>query len=499
MISSSHKGMVVAITVILFGTILSFFTNPLIVWVAIIALMLGGGLLGNPERMLLAYGVWAMVGPVLLQVAGGPVAYIDEALIAGCAATLIGMWVLRRRKDFKHKGFITVYGLLMLTVVVSFLFYRGSPISFVNVLFSYYAFPVILLLAYTCRSERNILVFIKTSAVFLLLQVVLNIGWIIGINPLPNRHAWVRNMSDICHGSIGRADWLAYASIALVFLFITTARYFPKGRLRTLSILLTVVAAIQFRFTFTNHALPYIVGCAGIYILMISRTIGSFVRYVVTGLVLVLILTFMAQAVKSSAVGVGGENISELFSKRNLDHRWRNFVRAPKMNLIKTVTLDWQHTHPRRWLIGLGPGNGTSTVGMTRVSPGAYELLADFYLTQTGEEERRGNSLLESTYSGLTAIWSEIGIIGYILFNALHWLLFFRVFRLVRQKRYTNLYQRILAEAFVPALFLFIISSFLNDLFWSDFWQVTIWVWAGFVFDPIPEIENDGENVQEIG
>lgn len=500
MINAQQKSIALALVIIFGGIILSFFANPFYAWGMLLAIMIGMGLFGAPERMLVAYVVWSLIGPLAQLVLGGPFAYIDESLCLGCIMVLVGIRSMKRPLAFSHKGYIVLFFALILVGVISTFASKAPLLPFVNGMLTYYSFPFVLLIAYECRSEKTMKYVWNLAAGFIVVQVLLNLGWIAGVNPLPNKHAMVGNYSDVCHGTLLSAQWVAYMMIWLIFLFISFGRYALSRQRKRIAYLLASIAFVQFQFTFTNHAYLYLILCAGIYLVVIARSANDFLKK------LVFISLFASIAItvgilaqrsiydknQSSAV-----QVSSVFSKQNLTARYDRFVRAPKMQLINKVTLRWARTEPFQWLIGLGVGNGTSAIGMTRVSPGAFELLAEHYLTQTGREQRAGSSIMESTYSGLVSLWSEIGALGYLIYQGMCFLVAFRVWKNLRRKRYTSIPQKILAESFIPAMLMYFISSFLTDAYYLDAWTVTLWAWAGLVFTPIRVDDEKPDDAKE--
>jgi hypothetical protein len=468
------------------GLVLSAYFQPLWVWSGIVALMFGAMLFGRPEKMLAGYFIWASVEPFMHQILPGIFDYVDEILLVGTMAVLIGIRTLRGRFSFSNKAFMALFKLLLLTGLVSSL-YSGAPIvSVVNCFISYFTFPFVLFLAYECRTEKVVRFVFKFAVIYFFIQIILNIGWIAGVNPLPNIHARARNYSDMCHGTLDSAQWLGYVFIWLFFLFVTVARHMPKGSRRGVYYILALAAFIQFQFTFTNHAYLYLLICAAVYMALLSKTLFSLLKVVPAIFICILIAFLVGQGVKSNVYTVEqSDNLSTIYSASNLKYRYDRFLHAPKMQLINRVTVNWLRTSPQKWLVGLGVGNGTSAIGMSRISPGAYELLADYYLTQTGRNERVGNSILESTTSGLVSLWSEVGMLGFVFYHWMCVLVYIRVWRNLRKGLYTSLYQQILAEAFIPAIVLYVLAAFLADPYYLDAWVVTMWAWAGLVFDPI--------------
>ncbi len=483
---------IVIFLVILSGFVASFLVNPLFAWFGLVAIMAGVILIGSPDRILLSYALWASISPLVMQVVGIS-RYMDEVFVLCCLAVLVGLRILRGKLSFNCNPFLLLCLFLLATLLATGLVNDSPKGAVVNAAVTYFAFPFIFFLSCEVRSEKSVRWFIRGAILFLLVQVALDLGWILGINPLPNRHAQSRNMLDICHGSLGRADWLAYAMICLFFLFISAARHLPKGgAFRRQVIFLLPVVLLQYRFAFTAHALLYFLLCGLFYLFLTSRSVWAFMKLLAIGVMVVAVLVFSVELARQQTFGERVEDTADLYSKRNLVRRYTIFKTAPKMQLIRKVAINWFHTAPQRWWLGMGMGNGTSVIGMSRVSPGAYDLLAEFYLTRSGVESMVGRSIMESTYSGLVSLWSEYGLIGLMAYCALYIFVFMRVYGLVRRGAYPNVHQRILAEAFLPVLLLYLGSNFLNELLFSDFWQVTIWTWAGFVFDPLPEA-NDGK------
>ncbi|MDZ8117327.1 hypothetical protein [Pontiella agarivorans] len=499
MIIQEAKSIMLALAIMGLGLAASFFVNPIMVWGVVFVLAVGINVLGSPQTLLKTYIIWSAVSPLILLIISGPFAFIDEALVLGCVIVLVGNFTIRRQFPFKNKAMLTTLGLLYFTTFVSLVFNRSPLFPFANAILTYFSFPVVFIFAYWFRSEKLIKWFLFMAGFFLFVQIALNAGWKLGVNLLPNKHAFVGNFQDMDHGSLDSAQWVGYAMIWILILFLAMARHLQK-KWRYLAYFGALISIIQFRYTFTNHAYLYLILCVGCFIVVISRNFGSIFRHAsVVGLVLIAFYTLSESFDTASQENYGARTN---FSKENLIFRFNKFVHAPKMQLIHKVSVEWVETNPSRWIIGMGAGNGTSSVGMARVSPGAYELLADYYLTQTGVDERHGQSIMESTYSGLVSLWSEVGIVGYLLFQILCLIPFLRVWKLVRRGSYWNRYQRILAESFVPAMLLYFISSFLTDAYYLDFWIVTMWTWAGLVYDPLPReddpVSSDGEKISDV-
>lgn len=474
------------IGLVLLGFILSFVASPIVVWGGMTVAFFGFLLIGYPQVLLFIYWAWASVMLLVTKVVGGPFKFLDELLVLATIVIFLGSKILKRDTTKCEKDMQLVVTAMYVIMVISVMLNRASPVNFLNVFVSYYTFPFVMFLAYRYRSEKGFSIFINWSFLFFLLQLVLNMGWKLRVNPLPNEHAMVGNYLDMFHGSIGGANWVAYLSISFFFLWISIIRTWPGTSWRRIAILLFPLGLIQFRFCYTNHAYLYMLPCIAIYIAVISRKISVMFKWL-TIFSIIGIGTIGIQSFSGGASGkyVEQESLSQQLSGQNLQKRWDKFLTAPKMQLVETVTKSWITSHPQRWLIGMGPGNGTSAVGMTRVSPGAYELLAPFYLTTSGNEELLGNSIMQSTYSGLVSIWSETGIVGYIVFLYLHLYVLLRIIKLLWNEAYSSRNQRILAETFVPTMVLYLISSLLLDTLHMDFWLVPIWVMAGFVWTPL--------------
>lgn len=103
-------------------------------------------------------------------------------------------------------------------------------------------------------------------------------------------------------------------------------------------------------------------------------------------------------------------------------------------------------------------------------------------------------------YSGILSIWSELGVVGYMLYMGLYISLIIHVVSKLRRNQYTEPVQLVLAEGFVMAGLLFLMVSFIADIFWAKYFAGALWIWAAMVWDPVaPERKKTESGESEVG
>jgi len=478
---------IIIIIAISAGLIASFIINPFMAWAAVVGMLLFMPLVARPGAVLF-FGCCLMSVQLLLSSISGLFDIFDEILILLCLAGLVGAGALQGKLKMKHRGYIHCCFGLWATVIISSLIGRPPIMATINSILTYFSFPIILIYAYQYRSERACRIFIQGSLIFLGLQLLLNAGWILGVNPLPNEFAVIRNMEDIAKGSVGRCDYLAYITISLMFLFYSVIKNKSYGKKTRMACIIAIpLCFLQLYLTHTPHAFFYIPIAGMVYLIFVERSIFKSLRVAALFIIIFISSFFVEKWISSTAVyRTQRVAFQETLSFENLRFRYNVFIMGPKMNLYRSIMLDSLSNEPRQWIIGFGAGNGTSAIGMSRATPGAVKLLAEYYLTTSGRQAMRGASITQQPAGGYISLWSEIGVIGFIYFQMLYLMPLFHISKHLWRGNYKHKSQRILAEAFLPTCLVVMQASFMADIYWSALFYFLLMVWAGFVFDPIP-------------
>jgi len=491
------RRMAFPVIIVIGAMVAGLFVNPIWAWAAMGAAMFGAILLGHSVRVLFVFWLWASIAPLVLQyTASSVVGYFDEILMLFVIGSIVGGVVLKKRQLSSMGGFMRLFMGLLLVLMISFLFNDKSLINTFQALFTYYLFPSILVatVMYIKCSRRNISLFIKCLLGLFLVQFVLNIGWFLRINPLVNRFRY--STVDFAQGTFASSAWAAYFSIAVIFLCFS-AGLKVRGKKRGLWLVGALAALLNLYMAHTNHAYLMVAVLYGLFIFLFTKERAM--KLVLAGCALVGAFTLLALERQFSSAEYSGyqENIGQTFSSENLSRRWRSFKLSPKVRLLDRIVVKNARNTPIEWLVGMGPGMGVSVVGMANVSPKALEYLAEYYFTQSGTQERADGSIMSSAYSGIFSIWSEIGLIGFLLYVALYLYPWMRVWRQFRRGVYLDSMQLIFAENFLLVIPLFLMVNVLTDLLFADYYVVGIWIWAGLIWNPIKEL-SPAEGLNDI-
>jgi hypothetical protein len=109
-------------------------------------------------------------------------------------------------------------------------------------------------------------------------------------------------------------------------------------------------------------------------------------------------------------------------------------------------------------------------------------------------ELSEGGSITGMPYSGVLALWGELGPFGAVLYLLPFFYAFWRVLALHRSGRYDDKVQNALAEAFVLLVPMFVFLNFLTDYFHNAFLQGGLWAMAAAVWTPGSVAQSDASD-----
>lgn len=476
-------------SIILAGLIGSMFFPPYLVWAGIMIAMFGAILLGHPRHLLFFFWLWAALLPLISQISNNPaIRYVDElfavAIIGVCAAGYVWRLSDQRRISGVTKIFIALIGV----TAVSFAVNRSPIANAVNFVLGYLSFPFVFFVAYTMLDRRHWRYLFGAVIGLMLLQFVLNVGWRLRINSLPNIFSYTLSPVDMAQGTFASCARVAYFMVVVIFTLFSALRLDKKYR--PWIILLLLVAILQLYMTYTNHAFMYFVVLFPVYLVVSKQSMR--IRLACVVLVILGVLGFSFLAAWDVSTDFTTVSVDVQFDQQNLEQRWDKFVYGPKMELIGRVAIQNATREPFLWLLGNGPGNGLSAVAMQRGSDFSWEYLGSFVANTANFRAGDMTSITGSFYSGILSIWSELGAVGYLLYLGLYIYVIQRIARGLLRSQYTDPFQRVLAEGLVMAMLTFLISSILIDTFWAKYYTVGLWIWAAMVWDPAVE-EDPGE------
>jgi hypothetical protein len=458
---------------VVIATVLGVRVNPIAAWTIVTCLLCGAMLLGHPFACVFLYWGWSCtVKLIQLYTNSGVVRWTDEGFVVLLTALAGAYWIFQRRRleDFSACGRL-VAGLFALTLMSS-LFNRISIIYSVHFYAGYLSFFVIFYLARLFVRTEHYPLLLKGWIAFIVLQLVLNFLWMAGVNPIRN----VRHLIDASTGTFNAANVVAYFCVATVAMAMSFLIQEGRKKKKPLVLIFVLLLIIQIYFTYTVHSFYFLVFALISVVALNSRAKNSVMPVLGVALLGIMFISFF-----NFFEGTQGIELSGSISGQTVARRWNDLFSGQKATVLRTIT---DASNPFQTLIGFGPGNGTSQVAVTYVTPNAVRLLGSYYLTFSGALEQQGGSITQNPLSGLASIYSELGAAGVILFFFIHLYALWRVAVFLRKRRYGNIYQYILANGFIVLMLEYLIVGFLTDQFAEDYFVSTLWILAAAVWVP---------------
>lgn len=464
----ANKGGFIAIAVLLVGGVASAALPPLLVWGGVFAVFLGVLFLNNIPLTIFSAWIWATVKPlVLVNIHLSIIDYVDELFVVLMLVQVMGAIILGKRTLSKPAACILKAFLILIVIMISSFFVNSSPaISLIQNMLTNFRFLVLYFLVDLYRASFSQAVVWRWFVRIVVFQIGLNFLWAVKLNPLyTNRF----NPLDFSVGTFDNQTWMAYYIIAFVFLALSAGVYKSISWRKAISF--AGLGLLQFILTFSAHAYLYLAMLGGVFLFAVRKV--KLTVLAVSASAALLFLASLIQEnymVKSGYAGdqSGGSKVEQLRV------RAERFQAQPKMLLIKKVCVTWLTTDPLRWIIGYGPGNGASVVGRNTLSPGAIDLLGEYYMSRSGLKTLQGGSIIQMPYSGILSIWSELGFLGFVLY----FYLFFKVGLMAWLKFKTNgagEWTKPLSLFLMLASMLFVGANFLAELVWMDYFTYGIW------------------------
>lgn len=464
----------IALGFIVAGLGLCLLLDAQIGWAVAAAAVLWMMLMGRPRRMLGLYWIWVLLYPLgSLMVPTPLLKWVDEMLLASLLAVLLLHQILHYRGSPGLRGFGRALGLLTLLIVASALANQAPKVGVMHFCLQY--MRSFLLFYYTLRffEPKDARLFYYGLAASLLIQLGLNSGWMLGINPLPNRS---RAMTDFAVGSLDACNLVAYIAIAVFCSAIALHHLAPRRTQRTGALVLAALALFQVHITYTFHALALLAACFAYQFLDGGGRWRGRVRTAVATIAGVLLLGVLLAALRP-----GNDGLRRQLDLSYLSDRMTMMVEGPKGRAYREVVMTAPHDMPAP-LLGAGPGNFGSMVGRMNRRPLAEQYI-NYLLTAVDViSETQGFSITSGPNTGFIALWSELGPFGFILYWGLHVFVMLRVRRQNRRKAYRDPHLQALADAFVPAMGLWLVLSAIVDYNYIPYLHGGLWIWAAAVW-----------------
>ena len=463
-------------------------------WVILAMAIAACLLVGYPRRLMALYFAWLTVSGMLEALLGRLVfvIWLDELLALLLLAVALATRIQTGKGVPEFKFFSRVLAGLGFLFAASFVANRPPLRPAVHFALAYFRFFLIFYYARRFADASFCRSFVRLFAAVFAVQVVMNFGWLTGLNPLPNE-AIGRESVDFAYGTWLGVPTVAYLSVACICLCAAWFSAEQRAGRRLLALLVAAVAAGELWITYTVHAYLLAIVCLGAQVMLVSKkTSRKILVLCLTAIVLLLAWRPLERLVEEKRL-----RLSEQLTAQHLAWRWKGMLDGTKGRAYKDVILTVPKEHLRFPLLGAGPGNFSSAMGRLYRRPLAeryinYVLTVDSY--REYYELSEGGSITGMPYSGVLALWGELGPFGAVLYLLPFFYAFWRVLALHRSGRYDDKVQNALAEAFVLLVPMFVFLNFLTDYFHNAFLQGGLWAMAAAVWTPGSVAQSDASD-----
>jgi hypothetical protein len=299
----------------------------------------------------------------------------------------------------------------------------------------------------------------------LLVQLLINISWLIGLSPIPHPGIYVG--VDFAVGTMGSSLIVGYTSCMGVVLCISLFLVF----LRPVYLLLTGAMLLSFALTSTLHGYAFLTVMLFVLALIPSGRPLLRISAVFGAACSVVAALYLAQLLMPS----GSINLDQ-YVKRGAD-----LLTGRKVAAYTQHVRDLPEDVPI-FLLGAGPANlGCAMTDERGYLPAKYHGWGFTYGELT---ERIGGSIISHTRTGFLSIWGDMGPLAFLLYWGAHVYAMLHVARAYRRNAYESPWQRALALSFVPMMTLYLMAAFMTDLVHMALWGFIPWVWASTVWTP---------------
>lgn len=443
-------------------------------WIVAAGAMLWMMVIGNPRRLLGLYWGWVLLYPLGSMLAPAPILkWVDEGILGTILAVLLLHQIMQHRDLPGLRGFGRALWILCGLIILSALANKAPKVGVMHFCLQY--MRSFLLFYFTLRffDPKDARLFYRCVAASMLIQLVLNAGWLLGINPLPNRS---RAFIDIAVGSLDACNLVAYLAAAVFCAAIALHHLAPRRAQRFLAMGLAVLALIEVYITNTFHAVALLGLC---FVFQFLDGAGRWRGRARTGLAAALALT----ALLGTLLVLRAREDAPLgqLDPDYIQERLSMMVSGPKGRAYREVVFSAPRDMPAP-LLGAGPGNFGSMVGRMNRRPLAEQYI-NYLLTAVDViSETQGFSITSGPNTGFIALWSELGPFGFILYWGLHVFVMLRVRRQVKRKAYVNPHLQALADAFVPIMGMWLVLSAIVDYNYIPYLHGGLWIWAAIVW-----------------
>lgn len=484
---------VIIILFMVVGIILSSFASPILVFGGVAAFCAGMMLLGAPIWLFLFLVGWSMVAILIDTMFNSTLLRrIDDVQILLMLVLFMGKFALRRMPRIPLlKGYVFLLGIIGFSMVIN-----GSPPKAMALFIMAYVSPYLIFCLLHSIDNKGM----PDKMLKLILGVygfglIVNMGWFLRINPIYNKHL---GTVDFAKGTMGVCSSWAYFSILVFFIVLSIYRHSNSSLKKGWCLVFLAVVLVQFFLTYTNHAYFIFAMMVPVYAVITNQRLRG---YVALGLLVAIVgMTLSSIGSSDRFARMQGVQGFVLLDAQHLKKRWEQFLEQPKYDVFQKVVVHGVDDGFLQYLVGHGPGSGISTVARTHPSPYTFKIVGEYYLTHSGQESMVGLSITQSPWSGVTGLWSEVGLIGTVIFYVLPVWVMWAVFKRLRNGYYPkSSISIIIAEGFIIYGCIFYIINLLSDYWSVDYFTFLLWAMAGVALRwPLEREQEDEKKALEL-
>jgi hypothetical protein len=319
-------------------------------------------------------------------------------------------------------------------------------------------------------------------AAVLVLQFAFDLGWLLGINPVPNQ--LIASPGDWAVGTMGLSTYASYLAVIGMSLSMTRVL---EARFRSVwrHIALFSICAVLIIWGSTQHLL----GLAPAVLAFVWFSTLKRKHWPKIYAVLIMVSVFLYVA------DYYNKQFSEAFHEQwYARHRVERTMES-KIDVYRDVSRHM--TRNNKWLFGEGPGRFSSVVAMRTVSP----LFARYFYAELDPRRYNpGGSIIHYPRTGVLSLLGDLGVIGFGLYAWMFVYVFARIFRRMRRGVYDPYpYGRVLAAAWCGWAVLFAVLNGITDYLNFSICPLLTWAGAGLFWRTPAELSTAGDAADTEG
>lgn len=483
---SSRFGLIIPTLLTIFigaGIAAAQFTNPIFAWGTMTIIVIGLMLTGKPRVFLMLSLFYGVTKVLAISYVGNVLKYAEEIIFLGLVFFTYVHSATGKSPIYNGqvKKFYQIFVSLIILIILSGILNNSSKIGIIHFIKSYCMFGFVFLVTFKFMINYDSYKFIKFLEKLMIVQVILNLGWMAKINPISNK--MIQSPNDFAIGTLGYANDVAYMTVMYFFVLLSVFQNSSNKKLKSITLVLLMAMSLGLFITYTFHAYLLLGVCFTIYYFVNIKNFRNKALPIIAAIIIsIIFLVINSQLQKNS----DSRNLSKLDSA-NLTKRYERMINTAKGQTYYNSFYRLPSEKGIYFFSGAGPANYMSTPALTRPTPLTFRYLGDFYLTFTGRQEMVGGSITQNPIVGICVIIGELGFIGFILYLALYIYPVVKVIRNINGGKYKHLSQKILAQAFPSAFMAFIIMNLLVDMWPKLSFVCVLWIWAALVWEPIKD------------